>query len=47
MKHTALLSSVAACICLGLVAPLLAAQLPVTGTANDPSPSEQSVPTTS
>jgi sporulation protein YlmC with PRC-barrel domain len=42
MKRSILASSVAACFCLGLAAPLLAAQPAVTGTANQPSPSEKS-----
>jgi sporulation protein YlmC with PRC-barrel domain len=46
MKRLALFSSVATCICLGLTVPLLAAQPPVPGTANNPSPSEQSASAT-
>ncbi len=43
LKRSALASSVAACFCLGLATPLLAAEPPVTGTVGPPSPSEKNV----
>jgi hypothetical protein len=43
MKRTILAGSTAACLCLGLAGPLLAAEPPVTGTVNHPSPGEQNV----
>jgi sporulation protein YlmC with PRC-barrel domain len=42
MKRSTLLGSLTACFCLGLAAPLLAAEAPVTGTVNQPSPGERS-----
>jgi sporulation protein YlmC with PRC-barrel domain len=44
MKRSTLVSSVAACICLGLSVPLLAAEPPVAGTATHPASSEKNVP---
>ena len=41
MKRSTLVSSVAACFCLGLAAPLLAAEPLATGRVNQPSPSEK------
>jgi sporulation protein YlmC with PRC-barrel domain len=46
MKRSILVSSVAACICLGFSAPLLAAEPPVAGTATQPASSEKNVPAT-
>jgi len=46
MKHSTLFGSVAACICLGLAVPLLAAEPPVTGAASQPSSKEESVSAT-
>jgi sporulation protein YlmC with PRC-barrel domain len=43
MKRSTLVGSVATCICLGLASPLLAADPPVAGTTNTPSPRDQSV----
>ena len=40
MKRSTLAGSVAACFCLGLAAPLLAAEPSATGTVNQPSPNE-------
>ena len=46
LKRTTLGTSVAACICLGLGAPLLAAEPPATGTAAQPSASAKSISAT-
>jgi len=43
MKRSLLIGSVATCICLGLASPLLAAEPPVAGTTNTPSPRDQNV----
>ena len=43
MKRSTLAGSVAACFCLGLVAPALAAEPNATGTVNRPSPDEKNV----
>jgi sporulation protein YlmC with PRC-barrel domain len=43
MKRATLASSVAACFCLTLAAPLLAAELPVAGTANQPPAAKMTV----
>jgi sporulation protein YlmC with PRC-barrel domain len=45
MKRSTLVSSVAACFCLSLAAPLLAAEPLATGTVNQPSPSNVSAET--
>lgn len=46
MRHSTIAGSVAAFICLGLSAPLFAAEPPATGTVNSPSASEKSVSAT-
>ncbi|AMN39726.1 PRC-barrel domain-containing protein [Rhodoplanes sp. Z2-YC6860] len=46
MKRSVLLSSVAACLCLGLAVPLLAAEPSATGAANQPSPGAKSAAAT-
>ena len=46
MKPSALVSSVAACLCHGLIGPVLAAQPPVTGTNAQTAPDEKSAATT-
>jgi len=45
MKRSTLVGSVAACICLSLSVPLLAAEPPLAGTATQPASSEKSSPT--
>jgi len=45
MKRSTLVGSVATCICLGLAAPLLAAEPQVAGTVTPPPPNEQNVST--
>ena len=45
MKRSTLVSSAAACFCLGLSIPLLAAEPPLAGTATQPASSEKSSPT--
>jgi sporulation protein YlmC with PRC-barrel domain len=46
MKRSILVNSMAACLCLGLAAPLLAAEPSVTGAVNQPSPNEKNVSAT-
>jgi len=46
MKRSILASSVAACICLGLAVPLLAAEPPATDMANPPAPNEKAAAAT-